>query len=111
MKKNLKRFKALCDWHSHYLEVHSPVLIRDMQQQVTQHLLLSKLIDDQKRPRRVVLDSVVKVAGPVHGGNNNGGEIGVTFGTFLPDRAMHAGEGEEGSPDYVSVMSAEGRVI
>lgn len=59
----------------------------------------------------MVLDSVVKVARPTHGGNNDRGEIGVTRGTFLPDGAMHAGEGEGNTPDYGLKLGDEVRVV
>lgn len=69
---------------SDYLEVHDHLLALDTQHQVTQDLVPSELIHGQERSGCMVLNSVVKISGPPHGGNDDGREIRVTSRTFPP---------------------------
>lgn len=54
-----------------HLEVHRLVLVRDVQYQVTEQLLLPELLHHLQRPGRVSLHRVVQITGPVHGGDRD----------------------------------------
>lgn len=54
-----------------HLEVHRLVLVRDVQHQVTEQLLLPELLHHLQGPGGVSLHRVVQITGPVHGGDRD----------------------------------------
>lgn len=82
---------AQTDERMSHLEIHRPVLVCDMQHQVTQHLLPSEFLHDFQGFGSVGLHRVVKIPRTVHGGDCDSGEIRVACGAFLPHWTMHAG--------------------